>query len=138
MLDNVLAIKGLVVDEAVAMFAIEELMLDFALWTTALNHHAQRPGRSARGMRDVWWNEESVPLTQDMVHDPTVFIGLHDNIALDLVEELFAVGLVKVVAGIGSADHHHEEISSTVEVLVANRWLKVRFVFLGPCHEIGR
>ena len=50
------------------------------------------------------------PSRRDMIHDSTVLVSLDDNVALDLVEELFAVGLVEVVSGVGPTDHHYEEV----------------------------
>ena len=138
MLDNVLAVEGLVMDQGIAALAIEELVFDLAIRPASLNNQSEGSSRSAWRMGNVGRNEECVPLTKDMIHDSTVLVSLDDNVALDLVEELFAVGLVEVVSGVGPTDHHYEEVGSAVEVFVANRRLEVRFVQLGPCLQVDR
>ena len=64
--------------------------------------------------------------------------GLDDDVPLQLDEELLAVDLVEVVPGVGTPDHHGEEVATAIEVLVSDGGLKVRVVRGRPIHEMER
>jgi hypothetical protein len=77
-------------------------------------------------------DKERVALAHDHVVDPPVLDDPHDDVALELVEELLAVGHVKVVSRVRTLDDHHEEVFAVVQVLVADRRLHLMAVLFDP------
>lgn len=136
MLDDVFTVKGGVFDESVALFAVKNLVFEFALRPTSLDHQAERVGRSARRVGDVWRNEEGLAFADDVIDDVPVFVRLDEDIALELVEKLFALGLVEVISSVRTSDDHREKVRSAVQVLVANRRLEVCRIVCSPLQKI--
>eukprot|EP00400_MALV-I_sp_L67-5_P001012 gene1012-gene371 len=83
-------------------------------------------------MRHVGRNEERLSFADHVIHDPVVLIGLDDDVALNLREELLGVDLMEIIACIWARDHHDEEVSSAVEILVSHRWLEIVPVGFDP------
>ncbi len=134
---DVRAIKFVVVNKRVALLAVEDLVFQFAFGPSSFDDHAERARWSARCMRDIGWNEECFAFTYYMVDDLTVFISLNNDVAHELQEELFRVGLVEIVTSIGARNDHHKEVGPTVEVLVAYGWLERLAVLLDPFHQMN-
>ena len=89
-------------------------------------------------MRHVRRNEERLALTNQVVDDLSLLPGLYDDVAFELVEELLAIHLVEVVAGVRSADDHHEEVPSAVQILISDGRTEVAPVGFDPFQEIQR
>ena len=87
-------------------------------------------------MRDAAGDEERLTLADRDILNHPVFPDFHDDVAFELEEILLRVGDVEVVPGIGSADHHHEEIAAVVEIFVPDRRLELVAVFLDPFHNV--
>jgi len=51
---------------------------------------------------NVGRDEEGVALADFVIHDPPVLAGLHDDVALELIEEFLGGGDVKVVPRVGA------------------------------------
>ena len=89
-------------------------------------------------MGDVWRNEECLALLDEVVDDAAVLPRLDHDVTLQLNEELLAIDFMEVVPRVWAADHHGEEITAAVEILVAHRWLKIGTVGFGPVHQVLR
>jgi hypothetical protein len=87
-------------------------------------------------MRDVARDEERLALPHRHVLDLPLLANAHDDVALELEEVLLGVGDVEIVAGVGAADHHHEEVVAVVEVLVADGRLELAAMLVDPFAEI--
>ena len=135
MLDDVLAHKDFVIDQLFALLAEEHQVLRLILRATAFNHHAQRVWTALRTVRDVRRNEEGFALADRNIADSVDVADANGDIALQLNEELFTVGHVEIIAGIGPSDDHHKEIFATVQVLIADWRLHHVPVLSDPLHQ---
>ena len=100
--------------------------------------HAERVRRADRRVRDVRRDEERFPFAHEVVHDPVALADAHFDVALQLVEKLFGIDLVKIVPRVGAHDDHDEEIAPVVEVTVAHRRLEEGPVLFNPGVQIDR
>ena len=135
MLDDVFAHKDFVIDQFFALLAEEHQVLRLSLWSATFNHHAQRVWTALRTVRDVRRNEEGFALADRNIADSVDVADANGDIALQLNEELFAVGHMEIIAGIGTSDDHHKEIFAAVQVLVADRRLHHVTVLGDPLHQ---
>ena len=138
MLDDVFAVKGGVFNEGVALLAVEDLVFDLAFGASPFDNHAERVCWSAWRVGDIGWNKEGFAFANDVIDDATIFKRLYNNVTLDLIEKLFTFGLVIVIPGIWTSDYHRKEVSSAIEVLVADGWLEICLIVFGPLEEINR
>ena len=119
-----------------AVGAVELLVLGFAGMTIPLHYDTDGVRWALGRMWHVGRNEEALSLPDDMVDDLLIFDRLDADVTLELVEVLLGVALVEVVAGVGPANDHDEEVLAKVEVLVAHRWLELISVLLDPLLDV--
>ena len=65
-----------------------------------------------------------------------VFLDLDLDIAFELIEQLLALVPMIILARVGSADHHHDEIAIVIDALIANRRLQKMPVLIDPLFEV--
>ena len=135
MLHDVFAHKDFVIDQFFALLAEEHQVLRLSLWSATFNHHSQRVWTALRTVRDVRRNEEGFALADRNIADSVDVADANGDIALQLNEELFTVGHVEIIAGIGPSDDHHKEIFAAVQVLVTDRRLHHVPVLSDPLHQ---
>ena len=135
---DILAVERLIVDQFSAGLAEEHLVLDLAFGATPFDDEAERLGRAAWRVGDVWRNEKRLAFLDEVVDDAAVLPRLDDDVTRQLDEELLAIDFMEVVPRVWAADHHGEEITAAVEILVAHRWLEVGTVGFGPVHQMLR
>jgi hypothetical protein len=113
-------------------------MFMLARWTTPLDYHAQRVGRTHWRVRNVWRNEKRFALAHEMIDDAVAFTDAHFDVALQLVEILFRIDEMKIVSRVWAFDDHHKEIAAVVEITVAHWRLEQMAIFFDPLVQINR
>ncbi len=89
-------------------------------------------------MRNIRRDEEGLTFADRNIADSVDVADANGDIALQLNEELFAVGHVEIIAGVWASDDHHKEIFSAVQVLVADRRMHHVPVVGDPLHQRDR
>lgn len=126
------------VEFATALLAVPDEAVFLARESLALDDQTDRVGWSLRRMRRVAREKKNLAFVYLDVNRLAVVDYLEDDVALDLVEELFA--LIDVVVGtrVRSTDNHYDELTIFPDALVADRWLQEMPVFIDPLFEINR
>jgi hypothetical protein len=138
MLDDVATVEIDIFNERATLVAIENHMFMLARWTTPLDYHAQRVGRTHWRVRNIRWNKKRFAFAHGMIDDAVAFTDAHFDVALQLVEILFRIDEMKIVSRVWAFDDHHEKIAAVVEIAVAyGRFEQVAILF-DPLVQINR
>src|SRR6266516_2955050 len=138
MLDDIRAIEVNVFHQCAAIFTVENDVFLFSRWAAPLDYHTDCVRRSLRRMRNIWWNEECLAFSDDVIHDAIAFASAHLNVALELVEVLLRIHKMKNVPGFGPLIDHPKKIASVVQIPIAHRRLKFVGVLVDPFFQVNR
>ena len=97
----------------------------------------KRVGRADRSVRNVRRDKEGFAFADGVIDDLVAFADAHFDVALELVEILFRIDLVKIVPRVWALDHHDKKIAPIIEVLVAHRRLEFIAVRFDPIIQIN-
>ncbi len=136
--DDVFAIEDLVVDEVLALLAVEDEMFGFARGTPTLDHESDCVWTASGRVNDIWRDEEHLTLFDDVVTHPSVLDGLDDDVALQLKKKLLTVDLVEVVSRVWPDDDHDEKVATGIQVLVRDWRFEMRAVGSDPRKQVKR
>ncbi len=101
-----------------------------------LNHQSHSVGWTLRGMGRARWEEEDFSLLDMDIAGLSIVDNLHDDVALDLVEELLALIIVVVLAVVWSTHDHNDEFRVLIHLGIADRGLEQVAVFIDPGMKI--
>jgi hypothetical protein len=87
-------------------------------------------------MRHVGRQQEDLAFANLDVHSLAVLDGGQRDAAFELVEELLARVDVEILATVGTAHHHDDELAVGEHQLVAHGWLQQMAVLVDPALEI--
>lgn len=139
LIDDVFQIKVLLVQQLVAAFAIP---LEAVLHArTSLHFHDQpdRIGTSLRGMRSSGRQKKDLAFFDRDVHRLAVVDDLDQDVALELIEKLFRLVVMVILAAVGAAnDHDNEILVGLIDDLIHHRRLEQVTVFVDPLFEVER
>ena len=132
------AIEIDVLHEGAAIVAVKNDVLVFAGGPPPLHHDANGIGRTDRRVGDIWRNEESLTLADQMIDDPVAFADPDFDVTLELIKIFLRIDEVKIVSSVRSLDDHDEKIATIVEVTITDRRLEEVAVRLNPRVNVDR
>lgn len=102
----------------------------------ALNHQTHTVGWTLRGMGRARREEEDLSLLDMDIAGLSIVDDLHDDVALELIEELLALIIVVVLAIVRSTHDHDDEFRVLIHLGIADRGLEKVAVFIDPRMKI--
>ena len=94
------------------------------------------PGAALRRVRDLRGQEKHLAFADRHVDSALSLDGLQHDVALELIEELGTGVMVEILAGIGAADRHHDELAILEQQLVAHGRLEKCAVLIDPGAQV--
>jgi hypothetical protein len=116
----------------VAPVAIPGEPIGFVVPTLALDDQAHSVGKPLRRMRHVRREQQDFSCTNGYIHPLSILNRAQEHVALELVEELLARVVVVVLARIGPAYDHDDELARVEDLFVADWRPQVRAMRLDP------
>ena len=104
----------------------------------ALHHDADRARAALRRMRDLGGEEKHITLADRDVDSAIRLDGLQHDVALELIKELRAGVVVKILARIRTAHGHDDELAVLEQQFVADGRLQQRAVLVDPGTQVER
>jgi len=123
LIDDVCQLKILFVELVIAVLTKPEQAIELAVVAFAFDDKADSVRSAKRIMRNSRRKKEDLALADRYLDGLTVFLDLHFDIALKLVEKLFALVPVVILTRIRPADYHHDKIVISVNALIPDRRL---------------
>ncbi len=102
----------------------------------ALNHQTHTVGWTLRGMGRARREEEDLSLLDMDIARLSIVDNLHDDVALELIEELLTLIIVVVLAVVRSTHDHDDEFRVLIHLGIADRGLEQVAVFIDPGMKI--
>lgn len=135
---DVFELKVLFVELRVAVFAKPKEPVEFALTAFALDDEADGVCTADRIVRNARRQKEHLALADRHFDRLAVLLNLHLYIAFKLVEKLFALVPMIVLARVRAADDHDDKIIVIVNTLIADGRFQQVPVLVYPLLEIER
>src|ERR1700730_3981311 len=121
-----------------AVFAIPRKSIQFVGSSAPLHDDADAACGSLRRVRYFRRQEIHLTSADGYVGQTAVLHRLEHHVPLDLIEELCAGVVMKILAGVRSADRHDDESAVLEQQLVAHGRLEQVAVLLDPSVQIER
>ena len=100
MLNDIRAVKINVFDQGAAVVTIENHVFVLARWAATLDYDADRVRWPHRCMRNIRRDKERLTFADKVVDDSVPFAHAHFDVAFELVEILFGIDQMKIVASL--------------------------------------
>src|ERR1017187_4690190 len=128
--------EELLIEQLLAAFAIPPQTIEFSGAPATLDHQADRVGIALGRMRNPGRQKQDLAGANRQIGDAPVLHYAQQHAAFELMEELLRGIDMEVLAAIGAAHHHDDELTVLVHQFVAHRWTQQMTVGVYPLLEI--
>jgi hypothetical protein len=128
--------KEILVEQVPAALAVPLQAVEFAGTAPALDHQADRVGGALRGVWHARGQQQNIAGPDRQIADVAILDHAQQHVALELIKKLLRRVDMKILACIGAADHHDEELAVLVDHLVADRRTQQMPIGVDPLVQI--
>jgi hypothetical protein len=120
------------VEQVIAALAVPEEPVSFVAASLAFDDQAHGIRETLGRVRHVRGQQQDFSCTNGYIHPLPFLHRAQEHVALELMEELLTRVVVVVLARVGAAHDHDDELARVEDLLVADRWLQVGAMRLDP------
>src|SRR5262249_62096190 len=93
--------------------------------------------KTLRRMMNVGRQKEDLACLDGNILGLAIIHDAQDHVSFELIKKLLARIVMVVFAGVGTADHHDDEIAGLIDLLVANGRLEMSLVGFNPLLQVS-
>ena len=135
---DIMDVQPLEIQTMAAALAVPGKSVELRGGAAPLHHDADRARAALRRVRDFGGQQEHLALADGHVDPAFPLDGLQHDVALELIKELRTRVVVEILARVGTAHGHHDELAVLEQQFVAHGRLEECAVLVDPGTQIER